>query len=690
MNSAASVPRRPRGSASSTVVVLLGLAAVAGWWFLKSSKPGPQPAAQAPEQVIPQEAPRRTGPAPGAAPPAVEEIAVAPPTQAPATESGPVVAAVPSRPGPADFSRLLVLDAMGAAKKENLTWSDEAWQLAKTTGQWDGYRDLLARSLQVLGQSPADLGPIVTGKYSGPALIRHAFLTAVPEAVLKPLRAKEPTGDFLDWLLETPVAMQAFTGQLLPKDSVEKALTVWATMAAENPDAKTDYRELAIACAVVFDRTIKVDQDRYAKAVNPVERYTHFRNNSEAGRLIGKIKKMSATELAWVVGVPISQAELDWAVKKTNFRQQSWGAAYSSIQYDMAKAVNNKGSYEAYTFAEIQKKGGICADQSYFGAWTACAHGVPASTVSGDGAQGPHAWMTWLADEGEWKFAGRFAGYPAGRCRSPQTGESISEEEFLRLSDRKNSSPAQVLKARQSLWLATVCASAPDRAFLFLTEAVRYAPRLTGPAAALLTHWMTHRADAKIEEWTALLKDLRKNFQEVPTLMAATNKAEEQFVFARRDAPSNMKNLRRDNRKTGDASKEEAGVAIDVKRLSASLRREAELLRTAMNNDGIRSLYKRALSEHGDNPATFKTLAKDYFSYFKTDPATAAKVCRELESTCRRSIGRGQGDFFDIVGQNSAWMVVSDCYRTAGDAGKADSIKKDCESRAKMSKKQAL
>ena len=667
----------------------------AGWWLLQTPPVPVETAETTPVFNAAEETPAAS------ATPPLATAAAAPTPAAVGMASPPKISETPAElaPGPTpetqdtmpvDFSRLLVLHAMGSAKPENTAWQEASLKLAKTSGQWDAYRDLLARSLQAMVKTPADLMTMVEGKSSNLALIRHAFLTAVPEVELQLLYEDEEKGDFIRWLMETPEAMQPFTAQISRGDDAGRALTVWAKIAAENPEAETEYRDLAIACALVFDRTLKADHGGGGEKIDPVERYTHFRKNDQDGKLIGKIKKMTAADLVWVVGVPVTQKELDWAINKTDYRQQSWGVAYDQIKYDMEKAVKGTNSYDEYTFAEIMKKGGICADRSYFTAWTACAHAIPAAILGGDGPRGPHAWITWMADEGDWKSSGRIGGYPAGSSRDPQTGESISEEEFLHFNDPKNGSPGQVLKARRLLWLAQVFDGKPDMAVTFIAEAVKTSPRLAAPSAALLTHWMAHCGEAPVEEWTALLRDLRKNFRDCASLMGLAKGAEERFVFKRQDVASTMKNLRREAKKLDDTSSADAGISADPKRLTEGLRRQAGVMKTNNDPAAIRLLYKNALADYGDNPATFKALAKDFFAFSKGDPELAAKACHELENACRRNVGRGRGEYFDVLGQNSAWRMVADCYYAAGNPGKASQIKRDCESRIKMAKKQAL
>src|SRR5690606_34024237 len=128
---------------------------------------------------------------------------------------------------------------------------------------------------------------------------------------------------------------------------------------------------------------------------------------------------------------PVPESELDWALKKMSLRQRNWGAAYTMVAYDMERAVKGTNSYDAYTFEEILKKGGICGDRAYFACNTARAHGIPAAYISGDGSRGPHAWLRWRDADGVWHEAGRFDGYALGNTTHPQTGRSMSEEIFV-------------------------------------------------------------------------------------------------------------------------------------------------------------------------------------------------------------------------------------------------------------------
>lgn len=680
--------RKTSQGAAPAILAFVGVLGLGGgaWWYLQN-----QPATTTPEAVVETKSAEKAPVMEAVqAAPAVAAVEVAPKMDAPPAPAKEEEAPAPppeTKAEPVSFEKLLVLDEMGAAKKENLAWNKESLKGAIESGQWEDYRDLLGRSLKAFGGGRADTATVIASPTANTALQRHAFISTITEPVLLSVMKEGLAADHVRWLMNNPDAMQAFTVQVNPKDNIPKALEIWALLAEQDNDATGAYMELAIACSLVFDREIRTTT---GKAINPSERYSYFKNNSEKGKLAAKIKKMHASELVWVVGVPVDQEELEWALKEADFKQKSWGQAYGMIKYDMEKAVTGKNPYDKYTFAEIKKKGGVCSDRSYFSAWTACAHGVPAAIVSGDGSRGPHAWITWMSDEGNWDFSGRFDGYPAGHCRSPQTGKDISEEEFVRLSDKKASDTNRYVRAHQNMWMADVFASEPAKSLAFLTESIKAAPKLAEPSAALLTYWMKNRGAATLDEWKAFLRDLRKDFRDSDALMKLAAQAETEFVFARQDIAETMKNLKRETRKIGDSAGEDAGMEVDLGRLTASYRNQAELLKKAGDMDSIRTLYRRALSDHGDDAASFKALTKDFFSFIKEDTELASKACRDLESACRRYVGRGKGDWFDVTSQNSAWRTVAECYRIAGDTKKADSIVKDCDSRERVAKKKAI
>lgn len=599
----------------------------------------------------------------------------------------------------ADFGKLLVLEDPAYNQQENVDARKKALDLAFSSGAWDEYRQYLGRSLRgwldlrFKNADAATAAPLFENAIAMQVLQTHAFLTASGKGIPDFLKKNEDVAPgFLRWMFSDMEAMRSFTLTVSRQDDVPQVFKIWSNLAAEEPTATTTYRELGLACALVFDEMKSVRWNGEKLAIDPMQRFRYYKENAEAGRLTGKIRQMSAADLVWVVCAPIPTSELEWALKNADWRQKSWGDAYGFIKYDMVKAVTgtSKKPYDSYTFAEIKKKGGICSDRSYFSANTARAHGIPAAIISGDGPSGGHAWITWLAEEGEWQFAGRIGGYPTGHCGNPQTGSESAEDDFVRANDRKAAGPTRVLKARQYLWLANLFGSEPEKADSLIAAARKSAPNLPLVAESELLFWTNRKQESPVDLWKKFIASLRKEFRDNSDLMAMVRSAEETYVFARQDAKDSLHTLRREATKASDTKGAEEGVAPDIGRVAEAYRRQAELLVTANDLDGVRGIYRRAFSEHGWDPSRFKALASDLFKLVEKDSVVADKACHDLESACRRYVGRGGGDWFVIGSQNSAWQLVADCYRKCGDGKKAENIERQMEQRKEASKRSSI
>jgi hypothetical protein len=114
--------------ASAALLLAFG---AGGWWFLKG--PAYQPIPQEPEPGL-AEAPAPPG-VRGEVPP-VPSAPDAPKADLKTSAKMVNEASAQPVPPPLDtpainpFAKLLVLDALGAAKSENAAWHQEAWQLA--------------------------------------------------------------------------------------------------------------------------------------------------------------------------------------------------------------------------------------------------------------------------------------------------------------------------------------------------------------------------------------------------------------------------------------------------------------------------------------------------------------------------------------------------------------------------------
>ena len=636
----------------------------------------PQPAAATPapllaKETVPREEPARPAPA---APPAATATA---------------------------FTQPLVLDENAGKKAENLQRAQAALDAALSTGKWTGYRELLDRALATeLKKStgfraPADYDRFLANPLFAKALVQRTTLAHLPGSALAALTADTAHYAFAQWLFATPEAMESLLLSLKPEDDAAQALHVWAVLAAEDPEARTKYRELALACALVFDKPFTPDWNGERLQIPASQRYDYYKQHNEKGDLATRIHRLPAADLVWVVCAPVPISEMDWALKKLHLRQKNWGSAYDMVKYDMEKAVTGKMKkpYESYTFAEILDKGGICGDRAYFAVNTARAAGIPAVVLGGDGKRGAHAWIGYESDEGEWSFTGRMDGYSAGHGSDAQTGKSVSEQEFIRRGDKRESSVTALLKAHRFLWLAALHGTLKDNASAdtALAFALTASPHLPAAWNAKSDLWRAVRKEAPVEEWRAFVAQFKRAFADDAEQLATAKTLEETYIFPRQDAKLSLQELKRDTKKIEAPRGRDAGKPGDTAFLTESLRREAALLSKAGTPDAIHTLYRRALEEHAKDVAAFKALATDYCAAFGSVPEEQRKAVRQIEMQFERRVDtKGGGDFFDVTSANSVRNLLVQMYRQAGDEHHAAMLEKKSGKVDEKAKRNAL
>jgi hypothetical protein len=677
------------------VVAALACLGLVIWWFGRA----PEPPAIA------------TGPDPVAAPAAVEappvpDIAfpVTParsPEASPATGGGvaedsravrdDVPDPVAAKPG--NFPASLDLDALAGPTSAQTGARDKALQEAFSSGDWGGYRALLERSLLPVAarwlQAPTAMSGLGQAPALHQALVQRAVLSRLGDKALQRLSSDATARPFHQWLLTTPEAAEALLVAVAPGRSADAVLPTWAELWNEDAEARGKYLGLALACALVFEspRTFKWNGESIR--VSAGHRYNWYKVKDASGSLVGHIDRMSARDLVWVVGAPVPDSELEWALASLNLRQKNWGTTYDKVPYDMNKAVNGGNPYDSYTFAEILEKGGVCTDRAYFAVNTARAAGIPAAELSGDGARGPHAWMTWLDDRGEWRSTGRFDGYGLGTTRNPCGGERLSEQEFVSRSADAASSERRFLAAHRWIWLSDLLASAgrtPD-AGAALDLAVKADRRLPAATRTRLEFWLRERREHPLDDWRSLVAELKKGFREDPELAALARRAEDEIIFPRQNNKSVLADLRRDARKM-DKESENDGITAQARDVARAYSRQAAVLKESGDFDGIRAVYRKALSDVSD-AALFKELARDFFRAVEGRPEVAPAACRDMEQAWNRHVDTG-GDYFDVTSQNSALEVIIGCYRQVGDTDKAASLQKELDRRLKKATRQAL
>ncbi|MCX6867565.1 MAG: hypothetical protein NTV46_15350 [Verrucomicrobia bacterium] len=332
---------------------------------------------------------------------------------------------------------------------------------------WNAYRGLLGKSLKASlaklapGQGVNRFDALWQEPVLYQALLRWRTLGCFSEADITSLVTDEYTGTFIKWLLHNNKAMEELLLTIHPKDNSAKMLKFFMDTWPVNEDKYAKYFALAVACAVVFDEPMgiphPIGKAKYGEesSVNPLQRYLWYVKKNEKGKLAAPVHHQSARDLIWVVCAPVSTSELEWSLDKMQLRRKNWGHAYGMVKYLMERAVNGLNPYKEYSFAEILKEGGVCADQSYFCVNTARAQGIPAMTIGGETNSGGHAWAGIKIDSNEWTTGvGRIAGAAKGQAANPQTRDAISEQEIQLWNDRYHQSPVVTLSVWRHLWLA--------------------------------------------------------------------------------------------------------------------------------------------------------------------------------------------------------------------------------------------
>ena len=693
-------PESGGGGAFWVGMLLVAAGAIWFWWNGARSTSSKKPDAATVAEVQPQ--PVAPAPAPVVEKPAV--IAKAdPPPMPPAPmpekmEPAPLPSQPPLAAAPDPFAQPAVLDALTGKSAVNLKRAEAALDEAFTKNKWTQYVGWLRAGLAVELKKMTDFSQpqsydrVLKNPVFYEALLQHTLLNRLPADARAYLTEDSGSRPFFNWLLKTPDAAESLLKSLRPEDNAREVLRIWALIAAEDDTARGKYRELALAVALVFDKPFRPRWNGETLEITPRERFEYYREKNEKGQLQTHIHKYFAGDLVWVVADPVPVSELDWALKKVHLRQKNWGDAYGMVKYDMEKAVTGKSKdpYDSYTFAEILEKGGICADRSYFAAYTARANGIPAAIIDGDGPLGGHAWIRWMPDDEKWAESGRIGGYAAGTTTDPQTGRGISEMEFVRRSDPHEAGAQRTLTAHRFLWLADLHAALTDnaKADSAIELSLKTSPRLSVAWDAKLAHWRAHHRDDDAKAWDGIVHDLKRRFSDDKVMLAEVRKIQDEFIFPKQDARESIHDLKQDAKKLKDPRMSEASK--DTGTLAETVKRQAQLLADAGQFDSLHQLYHRSLQENGGNPAAWKQLARDYFALCTGNETEREKAARQIEITYERNVETPTIGWFAVGSQNSAHAIVADCWKACGNTEKAERIAKEMERRTKKSKREAL
>jgi hypothetical protein len=562
--------------------------------------------------------------------------------------------------------------AAGDPDRQRLT---TAWQWAAANGNWQRHftelRSTIAGSAGAgpWQQHPMNIDRLLSLATPSLAFEQTRFIRAIGAPALNAFSRGTEGQAFLTWLFDRPAVLAAFNDTIQPRDKAEEALHAWAAIWSNDSANRDTLSGLAIACALVFDVTIKINPDVYgfdksgsestrSSSSGPTEvaslaRYNFYRDSYKKGSLKVPLAEMMPWELVWVVDAPVPDSELIWAQRNVNFSRREWSKAYGHIRYRMDRATQGVNPYKAYTLAEIEKEGGICGDQAYFAAMTAKANGIPAMVISGEGDRGGHAWFGYEPARNDWNLnTGRYAdNYAAGDTRDPQTGASIKEHELRQRTDPVRRTAAYD-KSERLIAMAGLLTDAGKRdlATLAYDAALRSAPKNYDAWVAKLDNLVA--AKAPITEWLRESARMRTTFREYSDLVQEIDKREAAHVSKNGDPNAARKLVHLQTARMERKDEERTDLILD------SVFREADLAAKAGDIEGVGRIYRDALRDKGEEVVAFKRIAARYYGWAKENKQ-APDTAKELVAFFDRKHDEPNSDVFAIKAYRGVLTILS-------------------------------
>lgn len=256
------------------------------------------------------------------------------------------------------------------------------------------------------------------------------------------------------WLIANREEAEEFIGLLSKYDDRAAVARILGEIRKADEKGFLAHPRLAMAIALVYDRPCPdyfphrqvSDKALPRKLHAPTEVFAFFKESQENRRLIRSVDKLGIDELAFVVPVLASFAELQ-AAQKRKTGLPDIPKLYPSVAYDHGRLKTNTmvWPHASYSLETIRARGGICVDQAYYTATTAQALGVPAFILSGAGNGGFHAFVGYLERPGKWRTdVGRYANqkYATGTAINPLTWGELTDHDLAFLEARFRNTPA--------------------------------------------------------------------------------------------------------------------------------------------------------------------------------------------------------------------------------------------------------
>ncbi len=605
------------------------------------------------------------------------------------------------------LAKLKLVGSQASSTKERAL-DTELLKQAVDSGKWGEYRTILQQAIASefpeisLGKGSKRYDAVWKEDAYYQAVLRSSVLEKFPESVLSSTTNSPSSASFMSWLMVNNSAMEEILLTLRQQDDSASVFQflgkVWGKY-KESPELADKYFNLALACAVVFDEKLPYkNSDTYNTSVDGLMRFLWYVEKNEGGLTEVSIDSSSARDLTFVVCSPVSENELEWALKKfRSLRRKSFGSTYGEVEYLMERAVEGLNPYEEYTLPEILKEGGICGDQSYFCVNSARAAGIPAFTLVGETSMGGHAWAAVKTKPDEWSTAvGRIGGVSEGKGRDPQGGQRINEQAIWLWSTREHQSRTNVVKVNRLLWLSDSIHAAKFTKEKSEMIKVAHIVGQQFPSVwkrmyeVLLADAIYIAEPAKSETvklWTDLVKAMKLEFKRNPRMAALALKVEDKHVFPYADLNYVRREMARDRRRSDRDFQEQADL------VTTSLKRESKLLLLRDEDNAMREigqLYDRALRDFGGSVSGFRTMAQDYFNMTKHDPKSAEKAVDDIASTFKRVVETGTKNWFRAKAEIDLHKLICQMYREIGEVKRAENMEKRLERALKQAKRSAL
>ncbi len=238
-----------------------------------------------------------------------------------------------------------------------------------------------------------------------------------------------------------------FFDLLSPYEFLPGVLDNLSELHKENRKFFNEYRNLAIAIAVVYDVPPPPGWPHYQVPQNVLPRelpkvnvsFDYWVRLNEKKQCAFDITEMSAEALKFLVDTTAME-DFRWVQSNIHNDPKDFASVYDRIDYRFDRIANNQFNWKRkdYRLETILNYGGICVDQAYFAAQTGKAKGIPTLVFRGAGMDGRHAWFGFMLKEGVWEFNGGRQGenrYVTGYAHDPQTWGNITDHQLRFLGE---------------------------------------------------------------------------------------------------------------------------------------------------------------------------------------------------------------------------------------------------------------